>query len=106
MYKSSFDLLVSGLSEYISSLEIVLDILDKVIHDFPKVCGYFKVIEMYIKPASFIICLINYKLTNTSSTTPPKLKKKQYSGKKLLFIATVLWNFLPVLISLLGNWSI
>ena len=106
MYKSSFDLLVSGLSEYINSLEIVLDILDKVIHDFPKVCEYFKVIEMYIKRASLIICLINYKLTNTSSTTPPKLKKKQYSGKKLLFIATVLWNFLPVLISLLGNWSI
>ena len=106
MYKSSFDLLVSGLSEYINSLEIVLDILDKVIHDFPNVCGYFKGIKMYIKPASLIICLINYKLTNTSSTAPPNFKKSSILEKKLLFIATGLWNFLPVLISLLGNWSI
>ena len=31
--------------------------------------------EVHIKLASLIICLINYNLTNTSSTPPPELKK-------------------------------
>ena len=56
-------------------LEIVLDILEKVIHDSQNVCVCLKLNEMHIELASLIICLINGNHTNTSSTHPPEEEK-------------------------------
>ena len=57
-------------------MEIVLYILDKLIHDSRNVCGYLTMNKMYIKLASLIICLVNYNFTNTSSTPPSEVKKR------------------------------
>ena len=55
-------------------LEIVLDILHKLIHDSRNVCGCLTLDEMYIELASLITCAINENLTNTSSTLPSEVK--------------------------------
>ena len=54
---------------------MVSDIMNKLIHDSPNVCGCLKLNEMHIKLASLIISLTNDNLTNTSSTRPPEVKK-------------------------------
>ena len=48
-----------GLNEYAYILEIVLDILDKLIHDSQNICGCLTLNEMHINLISLIICLIN-----------------------------------------------
>ena len=61
---------------YVYTLETVLDILDKLIHDSQNVCGYLTLNKMHIKLTSLIISFINDNLKNASSTPPPKVKKK------------------------------
>ena len=61
---------------YVYILEIVLEILDELIHDSPNVCGCLTLNEMHIKLASLIISLTNDNLTNITSTPPPEVKKK------------------------------
>ena len=56
---------------------MVSDIMNKLIHDSPNVCGCLTLNEMHIKLASLIISLTNDNLTNTSSTRPPEVKKKK-----------------------------
>ena len=56
-------------------LEIVMDILDKVIHDSQNICGFLTRNEMHIKFTSLSICLINDNLTNTSSASPSEGEK-------------------------------
>ena len=56
-------------------LEIVQDILDKLIHNSRNVCRCLTLNEMHIKLASLIISSTNSKLINTSSTPPPEVKK-------------------------------
>ena len=60
---------------YIS--EIVLVILDKIIHASQNICGCLTLNKMQIKLTSLITCLNNNNLTNTSSTPPPE-GQKQY----------------------------
>ena len=50
--------------------------MDKLIHDSQNVCECLILNEMHIKLASLIICATNDNLTNTSSTLPPKVRKK------------------------------
>ena len=78
-YGSSFDLLVSyndfqlmfitnfGLNVYVYMLEIVLNILEKLIHDSRNVCGYLTLNEIHIELASLIIFSIKDSITNISS---------------------------------------
>ena len=54
-----------GLNGYVYILEIVLDILGKLSHDFWNVCGCLTLNEMHIELASLIICSIDNNLTNT-----------------------------------------
>ena len=67
-----------GLNGYVYVLKIVLDILDKLIHNFRNVSGCLTLNEMHIKLASLIICSINYNLTNTSSVHLPEVRKQYY----------------------------
>ena len=60
------------LNGYVYILEIVLDILDKLIHDSRNVFGCLILNEMHIK----LTYLIKDNPTNTSSTPPPEGKKK------------------------------
>ena len=57
-------------------IEIVLNILDKLIYDSRNACGCLTLNEMHIKLASWIICSINDNITNTSSTRLPEVKKQ------------------------------
>ena len=59
---------------YLYILEIVLDIMDKLIDDSQNVCGCLTLNDMHIKLTSLITCSIIDNLTNTSSTSPPKVK--------------------------------
>ena len=68
-------------------LEIVLSILDKLIHGSQNICGYLTLNEMHIKSISLIICSINNKLTNTPSTPPLEGKKQKLKQKTVLYIA-------------------
>ena len=54
-----------GLNGYVYILEIVLDILGKLSHDFWNVCGCLTLNEMHIELASLIICSIDSNLSNT-----------------------------------------
>ena len=77
-------------------MEIVLDILGKLIHDPQNICGCLTLNEIHIKLTSWIIFLINGNLINMSSTPPPEGKKtvlyiehlikRNSSQKKLPFI--------------------
>ena len=64
------------LNTYAYILEIVLHILDKIIHDSQNVCGHLTMNEMHIKLTSLITFSINYNLTNTSLTPPSEVKKE------------------------------
>ena len=64
-----------GLNRYVYILDIVLGILDKLIHDSQNICGCLTLNEMHIKLTSLITCSINNNLTNTSSIPPPEVKK-------------------------------
>ena len=66
---------VKWVCRYIYILEIVTDILGKLIRDSPNVSRCFTLNEIHIKLTSLIICLINDNITNTSSTPPPEVKK-------------------------------
>ena len=59
------------LNGYVYILQIVLDILDKLIHDSQDSCEYLTLNAMHIKLISLIIRLIN-DITNTSSTPLPE----------------------------------
>ena len=65
-------LTICGINWYVYIVEIVLDVLDKLIHDSRKVCGCLTLNEMQIELASLIVYLINDILTNT-----PSIKVKQ-----------------------------
>ena len=108
--------------------------LDKLNHDSQNICECLTLNQMHIKLASLIICATNENFTNTSSTLPPEVKKKElhiahiilctstetfifWKFKDKIFnlfsvlnqhkcCVTVLWTFLQVLISVLGKWSI
>ena len=54
---------------------IVLNILDKLIHDCRNVCECLTPNEMYIKLASPITCSITDNVTKTSSRPPPEVEK-------------------------------
>ena len=54
----------------------MLAILDNFIHYSRNVCGFLTLNEILIKLAYFIVCSINDDLTNTSSTPPSEVKKK------------------------------
>ena len=56
--------------------------IGQTIHDSQNVCGSLALNEMHIELASLIICLINYNLTNTSSSPPPELKKESIMYSK------------------------
>ena len=64
-----------GLNWYVYILEIVLNILDKLIHDSRNICRCLTLNEMCIKLTSLIICLINDNLPNTWSAPPTEGKK-------------------------------
>ena len=72
-----------GLNGYVHMLEIVLDILDKFIHDYRNISGCLTMNEMHIKLTSLIICSIKDNFTNTWSTRPAE-------GKKMLYIASLI----------------
>ena len=61
---------------FIFTLLVVLDILDKLTDDSQSICGCLKLNEMHIKLTSLIICLIDDNLINTQSIPPPQRKKK------------------------------
>ena len=61
------------LNENVYILEIVLEILEKLIHDSRNVCVCLTLNEIHTELASLIICLINGSLTNTPSTHRPKV---------------------------------
>ena len=63
-----------GLNMYVYILEIVLDILDKVVLDSQNTSGCLTLTAMHIKLTSLIMFLINNNLTNTSKTPPPEGK--------------------------------
>ena len=63
---------------YAYILEIILVTLNKLIYNSQNVCEYLALNEMLIKLASLIICSINDNFTNTTSTPPLEVKKKQY----------------------------
>ena len=67
------------LNVYVHISEIVLNILDKLIHDSQNICGCLTLNAMYIKLTYLIIGLIVHNLTNASSTPPPE-GKKQYTA--------------------------
>ena len=67
------------LNWYVYILEIVLDILQKLTFDSQNVCVSLTLNEMHVELASLITCLINGNITNTSSTHPPEVYKKQNS---------------------------
>ena len=119
-----------ALSGYVYILEIVLDILDKLSHNFWNICGCLTLNEMLTELASFIICLIN-NLTNTFNWSKRtvlyivnlmilctsaetcinwKFKDKIFNlfetPNKQNCCANVMWKLLPVLIMFLGKWSI
>ena len=105
MYKRSLDLLVSYhdlqlmfsssivsyMYTYVYILEIVLEILDKLIHDPPNVCECLTLNEMHIKLASLIIFLTNDNLTNITSTPPPEVKKRVQYIVHIITLCT--WEF-------------
>ena len=64
-----------GFNGCVYILEIVLDILDKLIHDSWNVYWRLTVNEVGIKLAPLIIFSVNNNLTNTSSTPPPEVEK-------------------------------
>ena len=68
------------LNGYVYILEIVLNILDKLINDSQIICGCLILKAITIKLKSLISSLINEKITSTSST--PSLEKKM-----ILYIA-------------------
>ena len=57
--------------------KVVLDILNKLIHDSQNIFGYLTLNEMHIKLTPLITFSINGKLTIASSTPPPE-GKEQY----------------------------
>ena len=61
--------------KWVDILEIVLDILDKLIHNSQNICGCLTLNAMLIKLTFLIICVINDNLTNTPSTPPPEGEK-------------------------------
>ena len=69
-------------------MEIVLDILDKLINDFQNVCACLTLNEVHIELASLTICLIIGNLTNTSSTHPPEVKKTVLYIVNLIILCT------------------
>ena len=56
-----------GLNVYLYMLEIVLNILEKLIHDSRNVCGCLTLNEIHIELASLIISSIKDSITNISS---------------------------------------
>ena len=68
--------------------------IGKIIHDSQNICGCLTLDEMHIELASLITFLIDYILTNTSSTPPPEVTKTELcivnlilsSEKKFTFI--------------------
>ena len=65
-----------GINGNVYILQLVLDILNKLIYDSKNICGFWTMNEMHIESASLIICSINYNLTSISSALPPEVKKK------------------------------
>ena len=82
------------LNEYVYILEVALDILDKLIHDFRNVAGCLALNEMNIKLASLIICSINDNLSNKSSIPPPEVKKKTTKKVKNNTVYSTFNNFM------------
>ena len=74
-------------------LEIVLDILEKVIHDSQNVCVCLTLNEMHIEWTSLIIYLINGNHTNTSSTHPPEQEEKNISYSEFINFVYLNRNF-------------
>ena len=59
---------------------------------FPNVCGCLTLTEMHIGLTFFVICSINYNLTNTLLISPPEVKNSiiySVRQKKLPFIENV-----------------
>ena len=69
-------------------MEIVLDILNKLIHDSQNICRFMTLNAMHSKLISLIICLINDNLTNTLSTPPPVRKKTILYIARLITLCT------------------
>ena len=65
-----------GLNGYVYIFEIILVTLNKLICDFRNICGCLTLNKILIKLASLVISSINDNLTNTSSKTPPEVKKQ------------------------------
>ena len=89
---------VKWVCRYIYILEIVTDILDKLIHDSTNVSRCFTLNEIHIKLTSLIICSINDNITNTSSTPPPVVKKTTLYVVYLIIFSTstetsIYWRF-------------
>ena len=63
------------LNGYVYILQIVLDTLDKLMHDSQNICGCLTLNAMHIKLASLIIWSINGILINKSLTYLPQVKK-------------------------------
>ena len=82
-FSTYFFITSCGLNGYVYMLEIVLDILDKFIHDYRNISGCLTMNEMHIKLTSLIICSIKDNLTNTWSTRPAE-------GKNILYIANLI----------------
>ena len=76
------------LNGYVYILEIVLDILNKLIHDSQNICRFMTLNAMHSKLISLIICLINDNLTNTLSTPPPVRKKTILYIARLITLCT------------------
>ena len=53
-------------------LEIVLDILEKLIHDSQNICECLTLNKTHISLTTLKICLISNNLTNALSTPPPE----------------------------------
>ena len=77
-FKSCFynQLGVNWVYGYVYILGVLLDIFDKLTHNFQNVSGYLTLNEMNIEMTSLIICLIKYNLINTSSTHIPVATEK------------------------------
>ena len=114
-----------GLNGYVYILEIVLDILGKLSHDFWNVCGCLTLNEMHIELASLIICSIDNNLANiftwskrtvfyivnliilcTSTETSKYLTCLKHQINKTVEKQKCSVKVTPVLIMFLGKWSI
>ena len=67
---------VNSVYRYVYILRVLLDIFDKLTHNFQNVCGYWTLNEPNNEITSLMICLIKYNLINTSSTHPPVATEK------------------------------